>query len=104
MNATFLGKLPVTTPGTPQRITTDTTIKAAMIMFATPKGVTGEVAVGGSGLNRATGAKVMWETPAGIRDREVIVSPDGSNNLVLADYFYDASVAGEGPVVTYWQR
>jgi len=99
-----LGKIPVTVPGTPVRVTSDTSIRAHRIRFAVVVGETGRVFLGVEGMNKATGAGVVkefWPTGAGggVADELVLESVNG---LRPADYYVDANVAGEGPIAAYW--
>jgi len=56
-----LGKIAVTTPGTPLRVTSDTSIRAHRIRFAVVVGETGRVFLGVEGMNKATGTGVVKE-------------------------------------------
>ena len=63
-----LGKTAVPTPGTPVRVTSDTTIRAHRNRFAVAIGETGRVFLGVAGMNKASGAGVVkefWPTGAG---------------------------------------
>jgi hypothetical protein len=68
MQAKSFGKIAVPTPGTPVRLTTDTTLRVARLRFAAVIGETGRVFLGVAGMNKATGAGVIkefWPTGAG---------------------------------------
>lgn len=99
------GKIAVPTPGTPVRVTSDTTIRAHRIRFAVAIGETGRVFLGVQGLTKGTGAGVLkefWPTGAGggVADELVIESAVGE--LGSSDYYVDANAAGEGLIVAYW--
>jgi len=107
MQPTFLGKVTVATAGAPVRLSTDPKLRACMILIATIPGLTGSIYLGGAGLNQATlqGVMIQFNAPAalGPPDHFVVESEDASNSLHVADYFIDASVSGEGALVTYFQ-
>ncbi|MCX6620641.1 MAG: hypothetical protein NTY38_06115 [Acidobacteria bacterium] len=99
------GKIAVPTPGTPVRVTSDTTIRAHRIRFAVAVGETGRVFLGVQGMTKGTGAGVLkefWPTGAGggVADELVIESAVG--DLRPSDYRVDANAAGEGLIVAYW--
>lgn len=107
LQARSLGKIAVPTPGTPVRVTDDTTIRAARIRFATVIGEAGRTFVGVEGMNKASGAGVVkefWPTGAGgaIADELTLEAPSGAHPLRLADYYVDANTGGEGLIVSYW--
>jgi hypothetical protein len=100
-----LGKIAVPSPGTPVRVTSDTSIRAHRIRFAVVVGETGRVFLGVAGMNKATGTGVVkefWPTGAcgGVADELVLESAAG--DLRPADYYVDANTAGEGLIVAYW--
>ena len=106
LQARSFGKVAGPTPGTPVPITTDTNLRAAKLRFAVVIGETGRVFLGVAGMNKATGSGVIkefWPTGAGggIADELVLESPNG-DLLRPADYYVDATVAGEGLIVAYW--
>ncbi len=107
MQPTFLGKVTVATAGTPVPLTTDTTVRACTILVATIPGLTGNIYFGGAALNQATLAGVMikFNAPAvlGQPDHFILQTQDARNSLRVSDYFIDASVNGEGVLVTYYQ-
>ncbi|HLM99550.1 MAG TPA: hypothetical protein VK335_09730 [Bryobacteraceae bacterium] len=107
MQPTFLGKVTVASAGTPVPLSTDLTVRACAILVATIPGLTGNVFLGGAGLNQTTlhGVMVQFNAPAaqGPADQFLLASEDATNSLRVADYFLDASVSGEGALVTYFQ-
>jgi hypothetical protein len=42
-------------------------------------------------------------TAQGPPDQFLLASEDATNSLLVADYFLDATVSGEGALVTYFQ-
>jgi hypothetical protein len=101
------GKIAVPTPGTPVRVTSDTSIRAHRIRFAVVIGETGRVFLGVQGMSKASGTGVLfefWPTSAGggVADNLMIESVDGE--LRPSDYYVDANVSGEGLLVSYWIR
>jgi hypothetical protein len=75
-----LGKIAVPTPGTPVRVTSDTSIRAHRIRFAVAIGDTGRVSFGVQGMNKST----------------------AGGDLRPSDHYADANTAGEGLIVVYW--
>ena len=107
MQPTFLGKVAVISAGTPVPLSHDPNLRACAILVATIPGLTGNIFVGGAGLNQATlqGVMIQFNAPAalGPADQFTLASEDARNSLRVADYFLDASVSGEGALVTYFQ-
>jgi hypothetical protein len=104
LEARSFGKIAVAAPGTPVRLTSDETLRAVRLRFATLIGETGRVFLGVAGMNKSTGAGVIkefWPTGVGggVADDLVLESPNG---LRPGDYWIDANVAGEGLIVAYW--
>ena len=102
-----LGKIAVSSPGTPVRVTSDTSIRAHRIRFAVVIGETGRVFLGVEGMNKATGAGVVkefWPTGAGGGVADELVLESASGELRPSDYYIDANTAGEGLIITYWLR
>jgi hypothetical protein len=100
-----LGKIAVPAPGTPVRVTSDTTIRAHRIRFAVAIGETGRVFLGVQGMNKATGAGVVkefWPTGAGGGVADELVIESAAGELRPSDYYVDANSAGEGLIVAYW--
>jgi hypothetical protein len=107
MQPTFLGKVTVASAGTPAPLSADPTLHACAILVVTIPGLTGNLYLGGAGLNQNTLAGVMikFNAPAvmGPPDSFTVKAPGARNSLRLSDYFLDASVSGEGALVTYFQ-
>ena len=107
MIAKSFGKIPVPTPGTLVRLTTDTTLRVARLRFAVVIGETGRVFLGVAGMNKANGTGVIkefWPTGGGggVADQIEFEAIDNRHLLVPADYYVDANNAGEGLIVAYW--
>jgi hypothetical protein len=105
LQARSFGKVAVATPGTPVRVTSDTTIRAQQIRFAVAIGETGRVFLGVQGMNKATGAGVVkefWPTGAGGGVADELVLESAAGELRPSDYYVDANSAGEGLIVAYW--
>jgi hypothetical protein len=99
------GKIAVSTPGTPVRVTSDTSIRAHRIRFAAVIGETGRVFLGVQGMNKATGAGVVkefWPTGAGGGVADELVIESAAGELRPSDYYVDANSAGEGLIAAYW--
>jgi hypothetical protein len=107
MQPTFLGKVTVASAGTPVPLSTDITLRACAILVSTIPGLTGNVYLGGAGLDQNTLAGVMikFNAPSvvGPPDSILVEAPGGRNALQVSEYFLDASVSGEGALVTYFQ-
>jgi len=107
MQPTFLGTVTVASAGTPVPLSTDATVRACTILVATIPGFTGNIYFGGAALNQGTLAGVMikFNAPAvlGQPDHFILQTLDARNSLRVSDYFIDASVSGEGALVTYFQ-
>ncbi|HVP46241.1 MAG TPA: hypothetical protein VMT32_06650 [Bryobacteraceae bacterium] len=107
MQATFLGKVTVASAGTPVPLSTDPTLRACAILVATIPGLTGNVYLGGGGLDRNSlaGVMIVFNAPSvsGPADSFLLEVRDGHNSLQLSEYFLDASVSGEGALITYFQ-
>ena len=106
-----LGKVRVTTPGTPVPVTTNTALRAAIIRFSVLLDGTGKVYLGGNWMNSSTGAGVIKEfqpitATGGIADELILEAPVvGSHGTFrLSDFFIDADVANEGLLVSYFIR
>ena len=107
MQPTFLGKVTVATAGAPVPLSTDTTLRACKILVATIPGLTGNIYFGGAAINQSTmsGVMIKFNPPAvpGQPDHFILQTQDARNSLRVSDYFIDASVSGEGALVTYFQ-
>ena len=113
-----LGKISVPVPGTPVQVTASaqylamTQVGGAMdprfltvqaVLFQTWAGNSGIVYIGGAGMVKGTGAKVM--NALGIPTTSSMPSFGASNHLSpagidLSTFWVDADVANEGPLVT----
>lgn len=107
MQPIFLGKVTVVSAGTPVPLSTDTTVRACTILVATIPGLTGNIYFGGAAINQGTlgGVMIKFNPPAvpGQPDHFILQTQDARNSLRVSDYFIDASVSGEGALVTYFQ-
>jgi len=107
MQPTFLGIVTVAVAGTPVPLGVDPHLRACTIVVATIPGLTGNIFFGGAGLNQSTLSGVMFKfnPPAvpGQPEHFILQSQDASNSLRISDYFLDATVNGEGALVTYFQ-
>lgn len=107
MQPTYLGRVTVVSAGTPVPLSTDPTLRACAILVATIPGLTGNVYLGGAGLNQTSLASVMikFNAPSvsGPPDFFMLETGGGHNSLQVSEYFLDVSVSGEGALVTYFQ-
>ncbi|MGH9673565.1 MAG: hypothetical protein ACRD44_10320 [Bryobacteraceae bacterium] len=106
-----LGKIAVSTPGTPVPFTTNATLLVSRVRVQTVIGETGRIWLGVSGMNKNTHVGVMkqfWPTGASgaaasmPADSWEINESGGDNTIQLSSLFLDAAVAGEGAIVEYW--
>jgi hypothetical protein len=106
MTLNCLGRLGVTTPGTPVPLTTDPTITASKVFFQAIPGLTGKTYVGVPSMAKGTlagVARALSPNPTGgFSETFEVESQDGENSIRVAQYAIDADVAGEGLLVTYW--
>ena len=106
MTLTSLGRVNVVTPGTPVRITTNTSTLVSKIYFQVIPGLTGKGYIGGSALVKSTLSgvtRVLWPNASGgISDQFFLETADGADTLVLSEYYVDMDIAGEGLLVSYW--
>jgi hypothetical protein len=108
MNINCKGRVNVTASGTPVRLTTDSTVTAARLLFQVIPGLTGKTYVGNAVMTKATlGGVARILSPnasGGVSETFSIEAQDGTDSIRLSDYAIDADVAGEGLLVTYWQE
>ena len=106
MTQTSLGRVNVTTPGTPVRLSNDPTQRVSKLYFQVIPGLTSKCYIGKPGLNKSTMAGVSRilspNTAGGISDQFFLETQDGSDSIPLSDYAIDLDVAGEGLLVSYW--
>ena len=107
MSPQSLGRVNVTTPGTAVPLAAVDT-PCNRVRVSVIAGLTGKMYFGTTTVNHSTLAgviKELWPNSAGgVDDAYEVFTADGSDELNLADYSIDASVAGEGLIVSYWQR
>ena len=106
MQPTFLGKVTVASSGTPVPLSADSALRACAILVATIPGLTGNIYLGGAGLNQnsLTGVMMKFNAPSvfGPPDFFLLEAHSGHNSLQLSEYFLEA-VSGEGALITYFQ-
>ena len=106
MTVTTLGRVNVTTPGTPVPLSTDPEQKVSKIYFQVIPGLTGKGYIGKSNMSRTTlngVIRVLWPNASGgFSDSFAVQSTNGANSLVLSEYFVDMDVAGEGLLISHW--
>lgn len=103
MSPLSLGRVNVPTPGTPVPLATHYT-PCCHIRVQVVAGLTGKMYFGTQTVNHATMAgviKELWPNASGGMDDSYDVAIL-DNQLNLADYAIDASVATEGLIVSYW--
>ena len=100
------GRINVTTPGTPVRLTTNHSVVANKLFFQAIPGLTGKTYVGVSSMSKSAlsgVARVLSPNPTGgFSETFLLEGQEGENSIHVADYAIDADVAGEGLLVTYW--
>ena len=101
-----MGRVNVSTPGTPVRLATHPSVTAAKLFIQVIPGLTGKAYVGTPSLDKlslAGVARVLWpNSGGGLSDQFYVESQDGTNAIRLMDYAIDMDIAGEGLLVTYW--
>ena len=106
MTINTLGRVNVTTPGTPVALTSNTSIAANRLFFQVIPGLTGKTYVGTKAMAKSTlagVARILWPNASGgFSENFSIEAQDGENSIHLSEYAVDADVAGEGLLVTYW--
>jgi hypothetical protein len=106
MTVTSLGRLNVTTPGTPVPVSTDPTARASKIYFQVLPGLTGKGYIGKMGMVRASLTNVIRvlapNSAGGQSDSFFLESRQDSDVLNLSEYYVDMDVAGEGLLISYW--
>ncbi len=100
------GRINVTTPGTPVRLSTDPNEVANKLFFQVIPGLTGKTYIGVPTMSKgslAGVARVLWPNAAGgFSETFLVEAQDGENSIHLSEYAVDADVAAEGLLVTYW--
>jgi hypothetical protein len=108
MTLTSLGRVNVTTPGTPVQLTTDPTVRVSKLFFQSVPGLTGKCYIGAVGMVKSSLTKVIRvlvpATNSAIADQFTLAPEDGRDSIYLSEYAIDADVAGEGLLVSYWQE
>ncbi len=90
----------VASAGTPQRVSTDTSICATAIYFWAEAGNTNGTQIGtSSALNKSTFANMIVELEKGTG---LLISDPVANGLHPADYWVDADSTNNRLIVTYW--
>ncbi len=98
-----LGKITVTTPGTPVRVTSQTGLRASRMLFATDPSDTGAIYLGVAGMVKATRAGVIRVfTAPGTGPQDGLVLQTDRQTVNPGDYYIDADNAGQGLLVTLW--
>ena len=110
MTTTPLGKIAVTTAGTPVPLS-DSPLHCWKIRVEALVGETGKVFLGDvtmtAGASNTGVIKQFWPTGAGggVADSIEVTAPQDSGNVLdLSRFRLDAQVNGEGALVTYWVR
>ena len=106
MTQTSLGRVNVSTPGTPVVLSTDPTQRVAKLFLQVIPGLTGKAYIGKPGMNKSTlngVSRILWPNAnGGFSDQFFLESQDGSDSIQLSDYAIDVDIAGEGLLVSYW--
>ena len=100
------GRINVTTPGTPVKLSINHTLVANKLFFQAIPGLTGKTYVGIPSMTKASLSGVARVLAAnntgGFSETFLVEGQEGENSIHIADYAIDADVAGEGLLVTYW--
>jgi len=106
MTHTSLGRVNVSTPGTPVSLSSNPTQRVAKLFFQVVPGLTGKAYIGSPGMNKSTLSgvcRVLWpNATGGVSDQFFLETQDGADTIPLAEYVIDVDVAGEGLLISYW--
>lgn len=93
----------VPTPGTPVRVTTDTSIVAHRVFVHPKPANAGIVYFGNSALNKSTLAGLIHKPLISDQAAEIdMVAHQGSDVFRLSDFYVDADTANDGVLITYY--
>jgi len=106
MTQTSMGRVNVSTPGTPVPLSTNPTQRVSKLFVQVIPGLTGKAYLGSPGMSKSTLAgisRILWPNASGgISDQFFLQTQDGRDSIPLSQYAIDVDVAGEGLLVTYW--
>jgi len=106
MTHTSMGRINVSTPGTPVPLSTNPIQHVSKLFVQVIPGLTGKCYLGNPAMNKSTLAgvsRILWPNSAGgFSDQFFLEAQDGRDSIPLAEYAIDVDVAGEGLLVTYW--
>lgn len=107
MTPTSLGRVNVPTPGTPVHLAATRT-PCCRIRVQVIAGLTGKMYFGTAAVNKNTLAgviKELWPNSAGgVDDSYEVWAGTDADALDLSDYWIDTAIAGEGLIVSYWNK
>ncbi len=106
MTQTSLGRVNVSTPGTPVALSTNPAQKVSKLFVQVIPGLTGKCYLGNPAMNKSSLAgvsRILWPNPTGgFSDQFFLEAQDGRDSIPLAEWAIDVDVASEGLLVTYW--
>jgi hypothetical protein len=106
MTQTSLGRVNVSTPGSPVVLSTDPAQRVSKLFLQVIPGLTGKAYIGKPGMNKSTMngvSRILWPNASGgVSDQFFLEAQDGTDSIPLSDYAIDVDVAGEGLLVAYW--
>ena len=89
MTQTSLGRVNVSTAGTPVVLSTSPTQHVSKLFFQVIPGLTGKTYIGKPGMNKSTlsgVSRILWPNAAGgVSDQFFLEASDGENSIRLAD-------------------
>ncbi|MDQ6677596.1 MAG: hypothetical protein M3Z09_09910 [Acidobacteriota bacterium] len=100
MTLTSLGRVNVSTPGTPVRLSTNAGTRVNRLLLQTIPGATGKGYFGLTQMNKTTLAGVSRVLSTG--DLYELTAEDGTDSIYLYQLAIDVDVPGEGLLVSYW--
>ncbi len=106
MTQTSMGRVNVSTPGTPVTLSTNPAQRVSKLFFQVIPGLTGKAYIGQPGMNKSTMngvSRILWPNAAGgPSDQFFLETQDSADSIPLSDYAIDVDVPGEGLLVSYW--
>ena len=88
MTLTPMGRVNVTTPGTPVALSTDPTQRVTRLFFQSVPGSTGKTYIGKPGMSKSTlsgVARVLAPNPSGVADQFLVEADDATDKINMVE-------------------